>query len=375
MSRPIAQFEVVTDLETFASLQQEWNELWRSVRGTPFQLFRYCFHALHEVAVPTGASLHCIVGRRSGKMVLAWPLIRHREYMWTTVRPLTPDISEPSDVLVEKGDDSEALISAAWHTLLSSCNSDLISLPFVRAESVLYRCAAGSRWLAHARPRTVALARLRRYGEWAEYRRTLPEAFRKEQEYHWRRLNRAGKVATLICEVDDAASATYVNAMLAWKREWAARVAARGNFFEEPYQNFLGKILADPCCNKSFRLFVLSLNGEPIAVSLVAITEHTVIGMQAAYDSTHAKCSPGSLLLEHVLEWALENRRDVDFGPGDNKYKVLWTGGLGYACTDFRIAASYWGRLAFAVSALRRKYETFRHRIDVGPSGDQHFRG
>ena len=85
-----------------------------------------------------------------------------------------------------------------------------------------------------------------------------------------------------------------------------------------------------------------------------------------SYDAAYAKCSPGSLLLEHIIQWALEHRRDVDFGYGDAKYKAVWTGGQGYACTDFRIAVTRWGRLAFAVSALRRKYESFRHRIGAG---------
>ena len=67
-TRSTAQFEIVTDIDAFASLQQEWETLWQSAKGTPFQLFRYCLHALREVAIPTGASLHCIVGRKDGRM-------------------------------------------------------------------------------------------------------------------------------------------------------------------------------------------------------------------------------------------------------------------------------------------------------------------
>ena len=366
LTRPNVQFEIVTDVEDFAALQQEWSELWRRVGGSPFQSFRCCFHALHEAAIPKGESLYCIVGRRTGRMVLAWPLIRYREYIWTTLRPLVPDAPEQTDVLVENGDDTQSLVSAAWHTLLSSCASDIVSLPCVRTESILHRCALGARWLAHAHPHTVVQARLQRYSDWIQYRRTLPEAFRKEQDYHRRRLVKAGKVAAFVSRLDEAASATYVNAMFAWKQQWAARTAAKGNFFEKTYQNFLLKILTDPCCIDFFRLFVLSLNGAAIAINLVAITDHAVIGMQAAYDPAYAKCSPGSLLLEHIMQWAFDNKRDVDFGSGDARYKALWTGGQGYACTDFRIAVTRWGRLAFAVSALRRKYESFRHRIGAG---------
>src|SRR5471032_3198530 len=107
-TRSTAQFEIVTDIDAFASLQQEWETLWQSAKGTPFQLFRYCLHALREVAIPAGARLHCIVGRKDGRMVFAWPLIRSRDYLWMTMRPLAPDRTEPSDMLVMYGEDTEA---------------------------------------------------------------------------------------------------------------------------------------------------------------------------------------------------------------------------------------------------------------------------
>jgi CelD/BcsL family acetyltransferase involved in cellulose biosynthesis len=335
-TRTIVQFEVVTDIERFTSLQQEWDELWHAAKASPFQLFHYCLHALREVAIPTGASLHCLIGRKDGRIVFAWPLIRCRDYLWRTLRPLAPDRSEPSDVLVVHNEDKEALLAAGWRALVASCSSDVIALPMVRADSPLYRFASGSKGLSRGEPRMIGMARLLRYRNWADYRGTLAESFRKEQDYHQRRLLRAGEAALLISDLGDPHSAAYVQTMLDWKRQWSERVGSEGDFFKDPYQNFFRKISADPSFGQSFRLFVLTLDGEAIAVSLVALSEHTVIGMQAAYDPAHSKCSPGSLLLEHILKWAFENRRDVDFGSGDSKYKSNWTGGLGYACTDCR---------------------------------------
>jgi CelD/BcsL family acetyltransferase involved in cellulose biosynthesis len=369
--RSATQFEIVSDIDAFTALHQEWEALWRSAKGTPFQLFRYCLHALREVAIPTGASLHCIIGRQDGRMVLAWPLIRYREYAWTTVRPLAPDISEQSEVLVDHSGERESLVAAAWRVLLSSCGSDIIRLPMVRTGSALHRHASAAKWQSRGEPRIIGMARLMRYGKWTEYRQTLPDSFRKEQDYHQRRLLRAGESAMLILGLDDPRSAAYVETMLEWKHQWAAKVGAGGEFFEQPYQNFLRNMSADSLFGQSFRLFISTLNGKAIAISLVAITERTVIGMQAAYDPAQSKCSPGSLLLESILKWAFENQRDVDFGSGDSRYKSIWTGGLGYACTDFRIAVSRWGQMAFAARALQVQYGGLRQRIAGGSLGRQ----
>ncbi|MFL9962866.1 GNAT family N-acetyltransferase [Paraburkholderia sediminicola] len=367
-TQAIAQFEVVTDVETFVSLQQEWDELWRAAKGTPFQLFRYCLHALREVAIPTGATLHCIIGRKDGRMVFGWPLIRNRECLWTTLRPLAPDTSEPY-LLVANGEDPESLVSAAWRVLLSSCGSDVISLPMVRTDSALYRVGLGAKRLSRGERRVVRVVPLLRCKTWAEFRGGLADSVRKEQDYLQRRLVKAGKVSMFISDLADPVSATYVRTMLEWKRQWAERVGVEGDFFKEPYQNFLRKISTDPSFKRALHLFILSLDGKAIAVNLVAISERSVIGMQAAFDPAHAKYSPGSLLLEHVMKWAFENQRDFDLGPGDSKYKSNWAGGSGYTCTDLRIAVSLWGQTDLAARALQRQCEKLRLRIAAGPVG------
>jgi len=361
-----AQFEVVTDLESFASLEREWEKLWHAAKGTPFQQFRYYLHALHEVAIPTGATLHCIVGRKDGRMVFGWPLLRYRGRLWTTIRPLAPDPSEQSDLLVANGEDPRSIVCAAWHVLRASCRSDLISLPMVRTDSVLHRLGSQQKWLSRGEPRVVRVAPLLRHKSWAEFRAGLPAAFRKEQDYHYRRLQRAGEAAMFIASLGDPGSAAYVSTMHEWKHQWAARVGAKGNFFTESYQNFLRKISTDPSLTRTLRLFVLSLDGKAIAASLVAISERAVIGIQAAFSPAHAKLSPGSLLLEHITKWAFENQRDLDFGPGDNKYKSNWTES-GYTCTDFRIALSHWGRTVLAARTFRDQWQDVHLRLSAGP--------
>jgi CelD/BcsL family acetyltransferase involved in cellulose biosynthesis len=169
-----------------------------------------------------------------------------------------------------------------------------------------------------------------------------------------------------IADLDDPGSAAYVSAMHEWKHQWAARVGAEGNFFTESYQNFLRKISTDPSFTRALRLFVLSLDAKAIAVNLVAISQRAVIGIQAAYSPAHAKLSPGSLLLEHIAKWAFENQRELDFGPGDNKYKSNWTES-GYTCTDFRIALSHWGRTVLAARMFRDQWQHVQLRLSAGP--------
>ncbi|MCC8397460.1 GNAT family N-acetyltransferase [Paraburkholderia sp. MMS20-SJTR3] len=363
-----SQFEVITDSENFLSLEQDWEMLWNAANAKPFLQFHYCLHTLREVALPAGGSLHCIIGRKEGRLIFVWPLVRYREYLWTALRPLAPDPSEPADLLLADGEDPEATITAAWRVLLASCGSDVISLPMVRTDSVLYRLGWREKCVSHGARRMIKVAPLSRYESWAQYRGELAPAFRKEQDYHQRRLSRAGKVEIAIATLAEADSAAYVRTMFDWKSQWAIRMGVEGDFFKEPYQNFVRKILADPALEPVLKLFVLSLDGKAIAMNLVAISAATVIGMQAAFDPAYAKLSPGSLLIEHVMKWAFDNGRDVDLGPGEGKYKSVWSGDSGYVCMDLRIAVSVWGRAVLRARAFRGQWARLLVRMGAAQS-------
>ncbi|WP_178392123.1 GNAT family N-acetyltransferase [Burkholderia sp. SRS-W-2-2016] len=366
--RTTSQFEVITESENFLSLEQDWETLWNAADATPFLQFRYCLHALREVAIPAGGTLHCIVGRKEGRLIFVWPLVRYREYLWTSLRPLAPDPSEQADLLVADGEDPDATISAAWRVLLASCGSDLISLPMVRTDSILYRLGSREKCVSHGERRMIRVAPLSRHESWKEYRGGLAPAFRKEQDYHQRRLSRAGKAEIAIAKLADDDSATHVRTMFEWKSQWADRMGVEGDFFKEPYQNFVRKISADRALESVLKLFVLSLDGKAIAMNLVAISARMVIGMQAAFDPAHAKLSPGSLLIEHVMKWAFENGWDVDLGPGEGKYKSVWSGDSGYSCVDLRIAVSVWGRAILRARAFQGQWERMRVRMGAAQS-------
>ncbi|VXA95408.1 conserved hypothetical protein [Burkholderia sp. 8Y] len=350
------RFETITTFDRFQSLRDEWTDLWVRANGIHNLSFEYCLHSLKEVALPAGASLFCIVGFEGERLVVAWPLLREREMLWRSVRPLAPDSSVPSDVLAEPGPDHAERVARAWQLLQSRTGADLLNLPYVCAGTELYAHASKVRAKGRSEQVSIAVVRRARWADWDALRQSLPSKSRKELDTCNRRLAKLGRVSVSIVNPAESSGDSLIDYLFDWKKKWAEKTGRQGIFFAPRIRDFAVSLLRDPRTSGQFLLFALSLDDVPVAVNLVAVEKTCVRGMQAAFDDNYGKFTPGAILLEHVVKWAFDSHRDFDFGAGGGKYKSVWAGDSSYASTDFRIATSPWGNVAFMLADVRRWY-------------------
>lgn len=354
------RFEAVTTIERFESLRHEWEDLWIRAGGGYSLAFGHCLCTLMEIVIPARANLYCILGWKGQRLVLAWPFIRYREFLWRAIRPLAPDESVGTDVMVEAGPDCRELVASAWRVLLSTNRADLLTLPHVRAGSELHSQVSSYPSIGRAEQLSTAIVPTRGQVDWDTYRKSLPSRSLKELESYKRRLRKEGNISMFIADFKDFRNIYLIEELFRWKQKWAEKNGKKGNFFSSGYREFLFRLLKDEAGTGKFNLFVLALDGRPIAVNLVAVERDTIHGIQAAFDEAYGKFTPGSLLLEHIVKWAFDSRRDFDFGAGGGKYKTVWAGESCYSSTDFRISTSNWGKLAFVLSDVRRWYRARR---------------
>ncbi|SAK75848.1 hypothetical protein AWB79_04517 [Caballeronia hypogeia] len=352
------RFETISTINRFESLRGEWEDLWTRAGGGFSQEFDFCLRTLRDLVLPEGGQLCCIVAWKGERLALVWPLIRYREMLWRAIRPLAPDGSVFTSILAEEGPEYGELVGSAWRMLRAQGGSDLLNLPHVRAGSLLFDHVSKSGTVERAEESEIAVLRSRLRGDWAAFRQSLPAKPRKELDTCKRRLDREGTVSMYIADLRDPASTSLIDDFFLWKQQWAERAGKSGSLFTPRFRSFFISLLRDSAEGGSFRLFVLALNDKPIAVNLIAVEKRTVHGVQAAFDDAYGKFTPGAVLLEYVVKWAFESGRDFDFGAGGGKYKTVWAQGSCYSRTDFRIAMSQWGRVAFLISDLRRWYRS-----------------
>jgi len=366
MSQADWQFEIVSDEDAFRALQREWDDLWASAHGQYGQSFSVCWLAWQHVAKPRGRRLRCIVHRENGRLSMVWPLVTYRRLLWTYLCPLSPEAGDYTRVLVAQDHSAPALIAGAWRTALRRCGADFIKLPYVDEGSDLHAVASRERHVMIAARTVAAFAKLRDETEWDTFCKTLGTMSGKKPGALERRLSKEGQLTVRLTEPGDTReNATLVDWILARKRAWGDRVGKRGEWLDSPhYRDFLVNLLCPANGRAMGRLFVVTLDGVPVAATVVGVGMTCVDGLIASFDARYAKFGPGSIVVEHVIKWAFDERLNVDFGVGAERFKAYWSRNNITGAWSAQIANSPWGVLAFrskkAARALARHVTQLR---------------
>ncbi len=104
-------------------------------------------------------------------------------------------------------------------------------------------------------------------------------------------------------------------------------------------------------------IFVLKLDDRIIAMDLASIDKVRFECNVGTFDYELRKYSPGHVLKEHHIRWALERGLDYDMRLGDGEHKRFW-GNRAERTFTWRVANSPWGMAYIAgkmgIAAARR---------------------
>src|SRR3954452_14254660 len=105
------RYEIITDTNAFLSLKRAWDELYeRSSEQDVTMSFEWCRCSWEIVSRPLGRQLHCLVVWQDEQAVLIWPFVTQGQFPRRSSRPLGPETSEYSNVLVEGSEEAEQKI-------------------------------------------------------------------------------------------------------------------------------------------------------------------------------------------------------------------------------------------------------------------------
>ncbi len=362
--------DIITDPDAFLALRDAWNTLWSKADGRHHEAFDVCWLCWTQVAKPHGRRLHCIVYRENGELVLVWPLVSRRQFFWTVLEPLTPGTAEYTSILAAA--DASGAIDAAWRAATRYSHADIFNVPYVGKNAPFYDLASRHAGLVAATQNVSAMALLRKEPDWTAYCRTLGTLSKKKPGARERRFEKEGTLEIRALEAKDThAHAQWVDWMLARKREWAERVEKQGAWlYSQDYRDFLINLVDGTHTQPMGILFVMTLDGTPVAASLIGLGHTCVNGLIAGFDPKFSRFAPGSIMMERCIKWAWENRMDVDFGIGTEDFKAYWSRGNVLQNTSFQIATTRWGKMALYAKGLAKKLADMR-AVGARASADQ----
>jgi CelD/BcsL family acetyltransferase involved in cellulose biosynthesis len=244
-------------------------------------------------------------------------------------------------------DAPKAAAAELWQYFLEHERPDFIDLSFIKRNSLLDHAtlACPSEHLLEDSGDHIVYARLKDETDWPSFKASLSRRYQGQMGRKARRLAEQGNV-TIECVSKNAA--LYTDWLLAEKRRWAEKTNKRGAWIFSPFfQEFLGRLAET---SPYLRTFVLSLNGEPAAVKVIALNPSSCSLIIGSFDPKFEKFSPGCLLDDFWMRYVFENHRDrngrpldVDFGAGRETYKLHWSRGNVIPSRTLHLATSVWG--------------------------------
>ena len=123
-------------------------------------------------------------------------------------------------------------------------------------------------------------------------------------------------------------------------------------------RDFLAALCAREDATGGVAMFALKVDGVPIAAYLVSVDRRRVEYYANAYDEAWGTHSPGSVLIEYLLQWTFERSLDFDFRIGDQAYKYKWAK---HSCSVVNWEVALGKRGVPAV--LRMRFELLVNRI------------
>ncbi|KAA6461164.1 GNAT family N-acetyltransferase [Acidobacteria bacterium AB60] len=328
-------------------LAAAWESLWARANGQYHESFSVCLRAWDAIARAKNEELFCVQFWDGECLVLAWPLIRYRKGPLWMMRPLTPSGGEANSLLVDPQRSVNQLVSCAYKAVLAEARCDLLYLPLIRMSSPLYVL------LADCVPegRDVApLARISQEPDWDTYSRAIGVGSWQQTERKRRRILQMNGAEFLW--IDPKEEAELIPRLIDWmlleKERWAIRVGKKHTWAgSAPYRDFLVSSVLDPDEIMSYRLAAIMVGDQPLAVKLIAICPGHVEYVIGAYssDPAHAKLSPGLVLDEYWMRRVFDLKLDVDFGTGQEAYKLFWSRKNVEELRTYRIPLSLRGKL------------------------------
>lgn len=323
---PAQRVYAINDEASFRNLNEAWND---AVRRAPLQS-AFLSHEWFAAAWAwrrEDSRLEVLVHSKEEVCRAALPIVRSDKSPRRLELLTVPD-TQLAD-MVSSGDEAAEHASAFAAFLASRTNWDRLDLDYLHPEGMI-----ASHLIGALRARGLESDVQRRGGNpyvpldipWERYLETRSRRHRKMLNLAANRLRRAGSVAITRFDdsVDDATFERILNDAIAisaasWKKKTGNSLKCAGP------EAFFRSLSRSARKRGWFSLWVLTLDGEPVAMEYQLLAYGNVHALRSDFRNTDHKLSPGTHLFHSLLEeYSHRGLTRYYLGPGDNAYKARW---------------------------------------------------
>ncbi len=324
------KISAISDFDSFLQLQPEWDELCATAGATSCFLshawFRCCWQAKTEAVRPV-----VVIAREGSRLVGAAPFfintaswrifpVRIAALMQNQDAPFADVVLAPDGA----GEILRAIIDHVRHLSKSHVVSFNKIPPSSPTHALLVNSGSG---VPHIRAAGGCSPVLRLDGDWSGFWTGQSQRFKKTVRNIANRVERLGRVTVEeLSRTATAEECMQVFASVA-ARSWKAQLPVslgRNSGIARFFEGLTSELHA---CGRLL-LWVLRVDGMPIATEYHVHDGETVYALRSDFDDHYREASPGAYLNDQIVRAYFEAKvRTYDMGPGDNEYKLRWANG------------------------------------------------
>lgn len=324
---------VIDTEQAFRALADDWNQLTTRCNGAVF--LRHEWFDAAWAWRRADAHLQIYVARQAGLLVGILPLVRVAQNegfpRLRSLEFLTVPDTQTCDLITEPKNRSLVVqaICEALHNRRKEW--DRLTLRYLHdTTSSLHELKAGfekHRYTSAARIQGPNLF-VNLGPTWDTYYGTRSRSLKKANNLAANRLKKAGPV-TIQWITNDSVGDTSVDQALQQAIDISGRSwkQGTGNSLDQAGPKaFIGTLTKHAAKNGWLSLWLLSIDGTPLAMEYQLLDGENVYALRADFDAQHEEISPGSHLMRTLLETLFgRDLKRYYMGPGENAYKTRWT--------------------------------------------------
>ncbi len=343
-------FAVIDTIAGFEAIAPEWNTL-VSEHGRPHHVFQqhaWLKHWADHFFDASRQQLAILTGRRDGRLVMIWPLVREKVLGFQIARWMGAPVSQYKDIIADDAATSVSDYKAALAFLRRDVGCDVLFANNIRADASIAPALAdaGAR---KVRTNAAAVLDLSGIDTFAQLEERWGGLQRRKRKRRRKLLAGYGAPRFEVIAPGEKAE-TAVAAALCMKRAWLERHAIVSNAYSQPaFEDFWRSIAASGDKDVGLRTAVLSVDEAPVAVEVGLTFKGVHFAHIGAFDSDLDRCSPGLTQMEDMIALCVDEGLEAyDLLPPQADYKAR-VSDREVAVADYVLPLSMGGRLCDAM--------------------------
>jgi CelD/BcsL family acetyltransferase involved in cellulose biosynthesis len=356
-----AQAWKISDLRGLAGLESiasAWKGF-EAAGSSPMQNLSWA-RACAETFGDRGNIRVCIASTTDGALAVVAPLIERRGILRRLEALGVAEICEPMDFLYA---DRDALAAVCRRILGSKTPLYFHRLPADSIAPETLRSAAKRRAWVRCTPNTPH-PHIDLDASWADPAQKFNAGRRSDFRRAQRRADQLGSVTfEILCPTTATLAALLDEAIAVEARSW--KLAQRSALAVQPILRSFYRCYAHAAAQEGIlRLVFLRIDGRAIGMQLAVESHGRFWLLKIGHDEAYSRCSPGTLLMLHALQYAaVRGLKSIEFLGTEEDWTRNWTSQVRESVTLRSYPYNFRGATLFALDAGQWAFKRVWQRL------------